>query len=251
MPAKDSSGALPSVEAAAFCTTRWSLVLSAREQDSPEADAALSQLYRTYWYPLYAFARRRGCLPHDAEDLIQGFFVHLLERRDLASVARERGRFRSFLIVALKHFLINQWERRAAEKRGGRFSFVPLESAAAEQRFASEPAARHEDDRAFDRGWAVTLVQTVFTRLREEHDATGRTRTFAALLPFLSTEAPRRSQAEIAAELGLNENAVKQAVHRLRQRYRELLREEIAQTVLHPGDIEDELRHLIEVLRGP
>jgi RNA polymerase sigma-70 factor (ECF subfamily) len=224
-------------------------VLAAREEASPQAEAALTQLYRAYWYPLYAFVRRQGCGVHDAQDLTQGFFFHLLKRRDLASVSRKKGRFRSFLLVALKHFLVNQWERTQAMKRGGGLAFVPLDCDSAEQRLAAEPVENLGAEKLFDRGWARAVLDAVLARLSNEYSASGHARLYEALNPFLSSEGRRRPQVEVGAELGMNENSVKQAVHRLRTRYRELLREEIAHTVGHPGDIEEELRYLIEVLR--
>jgi RNA polymerase sigma-70 factor (ECF subfamily) len=232
-----------------FATTRWSVVLAAGEEPSPQAEAAVAQLCRTYWYPLYAFVRQEGLDPHDAEDMTQGFFLHLLQRRDLARVRREKGRFRSFLLVSLKHFLVNEWKRARAEKRGGRNSFVPLAGLNAEDRYAAEGTDDGSPERVFDRHWALALIETVLASLREEYESSGRAKLFELLQPFLSGQGASRSQAEIGTELGLNENAVKQAVHRLRQRYRECLRDAVAHTVAQPGDVEDELRYLIEVLR--
>jgi RNA polymerase sigma factor (sigma-70 family) len=238
-----------SAPAATFGTTHWSVVLAAGQEESLAASEALSQLYRTYWYPLYVFVRRQGCSPHDAEDVTQGFFLHLLKRRDLATVRRERGRFRSFLLVSLKHFLVNEWKRLRALRRGGGQAPLPFDVLEAETRYAAESATEPDVERGFDRRWAAAVLAQVFKRLREEYTSSGRQRLFDALKACLSPEGPGRSQEELAAELGLNENACKQAVHRLRARYRELLRMEVAQTVAAPGDIEDELRHLVEVLR--
>lgn len=246
----DGPGAQDSgVAGTAFDTTRWSVVLAAGQEDSPSAQEALTQLYRAYWYPLYVIVRRQGCSPHDAEDLTQGFFLHLLNRHDLATVRRERGRFRSFLLVSLKHFLVNEWKRARALRRGGNQPAVSLELLGAEERFAAEQFETPDAEKCFDRRWAVAVLEQVFGRLRQEYASSGRQMLFNTLKPYLSPDGPGCSQAAVAAELGLNENALKQAVHRLRTRYRELLREEVAQTVATPGDIEDELRYLIEVLR--
>jgi RNA polymerase sigma-70 factor (ECF subfamily) len=164
-------------------------------------------------------------------------------------VRREKGRFRSFLLVSLKHFLVNEWKRVRAEKRGGRNTLVPLTDLKAEDRYVAEGADDNSPEKLFDRRWATTLIETVLARLREDYETSGRARLFELLQPFLSGHGVARSQAEVGTELGLNENAVKQAVHRLRQRYRECLREAVAHTVAQPGDIEEELRYLIEVLR--
>jgi DNA-directed RNA polymerase specialized sigma24 family protein len=179
----------------------------------------------------------------------QGFFLHLLRRRDLATVRREQGRFRSFLLVSLKHFLVNEWNRSRALRRGGGQAPLPLDIVQAETRYAAEAATQPDVEKGFDRRWAAAVLAQVFRRLREEYASGGRQRLFDSLKPYLSPERPGRSQTELAAELGLSENACKQAVHRLRVRYRELLRAEVSQTVAAPGDIEDELRHLVEVLR--
>lgn len=247
-----ASDALPTPgnSQARFQTTHWSIVLAVAGGNlSPAAEAALETLCKTYWYPAYAFVRRQGIDPHTAEDLTQGFFLHLIKRQDFSSVRREKGRFRSFLLVALKHFLLNEWERARRQKRGGGHQVIPLDALVAEARLADEPATESNVEKAFDRRWALAMLEQVLGMLREEFAASGRIKLFEALKPFLTAGGPVKSQAELAAELDLNENAIKQAVFRIRQRYRELLRQEVTRTVAHPGDAEDELRHLISALR--
>jgi RNA polymerase sigma factor (sigma-70 family) len=231
--------------AGAFVTTHWS-VLAAAQGASRAAEEALERLCRTYWKPLYAFVRRQGCGPDEAQDLTQGFFALLLERRDLATVRREKGRLRSYLLISLKHFLANERERAMAIKRGSSQPMIPLEELGDNECASSEPFTA---ELLFERRWALTVLDQVLARLREEYRAAGNARLFGRLHEILTDDAGRLSQAEIAAELHMSENAVKQAFHRLRVRYRELLRGEIAQTVMLPGDVEDELRHLIAVLR--
>ena len=237
-------------KAAHFTTTHWSDVLAAAGNDAPQATAALEKLCQTYWYPLYAFVRRKGRTPEDAEDLTQGFFARLISRRDFEVVRREKGRFRAYLLVSLKHFLANEWKRGQTQKRGGGQWFVPLDQVLAENLYSREPADAQTAETIFERRWATTLLEQVLIRLGAEYAASDRGPQFECLRSFLADETQTRTQAEIAAELGISEGAVKQAVHRMRQRYRELLREEIAHTVATVGDVEDELRHLIAVLRG-
>jgi len=247
-PADGHSGALVP-HRPEFNTTHWSVVLAARGE-SKDAQEALEKLCGVYWYPLYAFVRRQGHSPEDAEDLIQGFFARLLERKDLETVQRERGRFRSYLLVSLKHYLINEQLRARAEKRGGGRSLISLDEVEAEKKFAREPADKSTPEKSFERRWAMALLDKVLERLRKEYEATDRLRLFESLRGFLSDDPVEHSQAQIGAELGLSAGAVKQAVRRLRQRYRELLQEEVAQTVATAADIDDEVRHLVAVLRG-
>jgi RNA polymerase sigma-70 factor (ECF subfamily) len=235
-------------DAAAFVTTHWSVVLTAQGR-SPAADQALEKLCRTYWWPLYGFVRRNGFGPEESQDLTQGFFVLLLERRDFDAVRREKGRLRSYLLVALKNFLAKARRRQLTIKRGEGRALVPLEELVAREYADAELADNLTADRIYERHWALTLLEVVLARLEKEYRTAGNTTLFDYLKEFLSDEPDRRSQAEVAAELGMTENAVKQAFHRLRQRYRQLLREEVAQTVAVPGDIEDELRHFISVLQ--
>jgi len=253
-PATDpSTTPPPSSEGAprpVFVTTHWSVVLSARDKDSPRSVEALETLCRTYWYPLYAFVRRQGRRPHDAQDLTQEFFARLLEKDYLKSAAREKGRFRTFLLVALKRFLANEWDRQHAQKRGGFAPIVSIDQELAESRFASEPAHQLQPDVLFDRQWAMTLLERVMTRLQEEYLATGRAKLFEYLRNCLARDESALPHAEIADRLNLTEAAVKMAVHRLRARYREILHAEIADTVSSPEEIEEEIRHLFSAF-GP
>ncbi|MFZ3375185.1 MAG: sigma-70 family RNA polymerase sigma factor [Chthoniobacterales bacterium] len=234
--------------AVAFATTHWSVVLAA-QGESPAALEALEALCRGYWRPIYSFVRRHGAGPEEAEDLTQGFFALLLERRDLDVVRREKGRLRSYLLVSLKHFLANERHRAMAVKRGEGRRLVPLEELRSGEHADLEPADTLSPDRIYERRWALTVLEQVFARLKNEYGAAENARLFDCLKELLAGESGQPSQAKIAGELGMTENAVKQAFHRFRQRYQLLLREEIAHTVAVPGDIEDELRHLIAVLR--
>lgn len=233
---------------AAFLTTHWSVVLTAQGH-SPAAQEALEKLCRGYWLPLYAFVRREGQGPEDAKDLTQEFFARLLERRDFDAVRREKGRLRSYLLVALKHFLSNERHRANAIKRGHGQQPISLDEIMAHQRNELEPANSLTAEQIYERRWALTVLDQVLARLGDEFRAAEKTPLFERLKELLADEPGRPTQAEIAAELVMTENAVKQAFHRLRERYRQILREEIAQTVATPGEIEDELRHLIAVLR--
>jgi RNA polymerase sigma factor (sigma-70 family) len=235
--------------AMAFTTTHWSVVLTAQGR-SPAADDALEKLCRTYWWPLYGFVRRNGLGPEEAQDLTQGFFALLLERRDLDMVRQEKGRLRSYLLVSLKNFLAKAKRRELTLKRGEGRALVPLDELLAREHADLEPADSLSADRIFERRWALTLLEQVLARLESEYRSAGNAKLFDCLKEFLSDEPGRRSQAEVAAELGMTENALKQAFHRFRQRYRQLLHDEIAQTVAVPGDVEDELRHFISVLQG-
>jgi RNA polymerase sigma-70 factor (ECF subfamily) len=235
--------------AASFVTTHWSVVLAAQGQ-SAAATEALEALCRTYWPPVYSFLRRDGRTVEDAQDLTQSFFARLLERRDLNAVRQEKGRLRSYLLSSLKHFLINERERALSIKRGAGRVPIPLDELTAVARTEGEPFDTLTADRIYERRWALTVLDRVLERLHDEYRAPGNGQLADRFKQILTEEANAPSQAQIASELGMTENAVKQAYHRFRQRYRELLREEIANTVAVPGDIEDELRHLIAVLRA-
>jgi RNA polymerase sigma factor (sigma-70 family) len=217
---------------------------------TPAAQAALEKLCRTYWRPIYGFVRRQGTEPEEAKDLTQGFFALLLERRDLDTVRKEKGRLRSYLLTSLKHFLINERNRAVAIKRGEAQRWIPLDQLQGPHSAGFEPADTSTADQIYERRWALALLDQVLTRLEEEYRIAGKVALFERLKALLTDEPGRPPQAQIANELAMTENAVKQAFHRLRERYRQLLREEIAHTVMAPGDIEDELRHLIAVLRS-
>jgi RNA polymerase sigma factor (sigma-70 family) len=233
----------------AFVTTHWSVVLTARDENSSKSSEALEALCRTYWLPLYAFVRRQGRSPHDAQDLTQEFFARLLEKDYLKSAEPDKGRFRTFLLVALKRFLANEWDRQRAQKRGGTNPVVSIDQELAESRVAAEPA-NLQPDLLFDRQWARTLLDRTMARLLEEYVASGRAKLFELLRSCLAREESALSYAEIAARLNLTEAAVKMAVQRLRARYRELLRSEITETVASEDEVEEEIRHLFSTF-GP
>jgi RNA polymerase sigma factor (sigma-70 family) len=232
----------------AFTTTHWSVVLEAQGQ-SPAAQEALEKLCRTYWRPVYGFIKRQGTGPEEAEDLTQGFFALLLERRDFNAVRKEKGRLRSYLLTSVKHFLASQQRRAMAMKRGRGQSLVRFEELSAIERAQVEPADPLSADRLYERRWALTLMAQVLRRLNDEYDIAGNAALFDCLKQLLPDEPGAPSRAEIAARLDMTENAVRQALHRFRQRYQMLLHEEISHTVAIASDVEDELRHLIAVLR--
>jgi RNA polymerase sigma-70 factor (ECF subfamily) len=232
----------------AFTTTRWSVVLTA-QTDSPAAVQALDRLCSTYWWPLYSFVRRQGHSPEDAQDLVQGFFARLLERRDLETVREEKGRLRSYLLASLKNFVANARQRAGTIKRGEGRPLMSLDELRARELGEVEPADTSSADRIYERRWAATLLEDVVARLESEYRDAGHSALFERLRQMLSDETDRPAQAMVATELRMTENAVAQAFHRFRQRYRAVLREAIADTVAMPSDIEDELRHLVAVLR--
>lgn len=231
-----------------FATTRWSVVLAAGSPDSPGARDALAQLCEHSWYPLYAFLRRRGHGPDEAQDLTQGFFADLLERGDLGRADPERGRFRSFLLGALKHYVANQRQASQAQKRGGGERPLSFEWSEAEGRFALEPEERHTPESLYNSSWARALLDSVLGHLEAEYEARGKRELFQQLAPCLGGHADALPYAEIARELGANEGTVKVAVHRMRGRYRQLLRAEIQETLAEGGDVEQEIRDLFEAL---
>jgi RNA polymerase sigma-70 factor (ECF subfamily) len=236
------------VQQPAFVTTHWSVVSSAGRNDTSRAREALGKLCQTYWHPLYAYVRRLGHPPPDAQDLTQEFFARLLEKNFLADADESRGRFRSFLLTALKHFLANEWDKARAEKRGGGQIPIPIDSGSAETSCRFEPADSVTPEKIYERRWALTLLAQVLRRLREEYVRAGREKLFEQLKPTLTEASRTIGYAVIAGRLGTSEGAVKVAVHRLRQRYREVLRAEIADTVTSPGEVEDELRNLFAAL---
>ena len=230
-----------------FTTTHWSVVLEAARPESPGGAEAFARLYRDYWQPLYAYVRRRGRGPHEAEDLTQDFFVALLEKERLHGVERGGGRFRSFLLKSLQNFLANEWDRATARKRGGGGAFVPLDGLDSESRFLADPSAG-SPEAAFERSWALAVIGHALRSLEEEVRTAGRPELLTHLRPHLLGDRGGRSYAELAAELGLSEGAVKVTVHRLRRRYGEFLRAEVVRTVGSEADVADELRHLIRVV---
>src|SRR5881398_3499398 len=234
---------------AAFTTTHWSVVLEA-QGESPAAQEALEKLCRTYWRPIYSFVRRQGAGAEDAEDLTQGFFALVLERKDLNTVRKEKGRLRSYLLTSLKNFLADETRRALAVKRGKGQRLIPLDDIRERERVDVERSDELTADQIYERRWAFTVLEQVMARLRDEYRSAGNLRFFEQMKQMLMDEPGRPSQAEIATEFGMAENAVKQAFHRFRKRYQFLLRDEIAHTVAMPSDIEDELRHLISVVRA-
>jgi len=234
-----------------FATTHWSLVAAAGQRSSPEAQEALATLCRVYWYPLYAYARRRLANVDDAQDLTQEFFAQLLEKDYLQAADPARGKFRSFLLTAFKHFLAKQRDRANAHKRGGGRQFLPLDFQTGERRYDLEPADHATPDTIFERRWALTLLEQTLARLRQEFVNAGKQKLFETLKAALTGEDTLGPYARIAEALDMSEQAVKVAVHRLRRRYQELLRAEIAQTVATTEEIDDELRDLINAVRAP
>ena len=249
-PAGESGTDSVPAGAGGFARTHWSVVLAAgrSDQDSVRARDALEKLCRAYWFPIYAFVRRHGRSPHDAQDLTQEFFARLLEKNYLAGADRAKGRFRSFLLGAVKHFLANEWDKARAQKRGGGKSPVPIDFSSAETSFGVEPADQWTAEKMFDRRWALALLEQVLRRLRDDYVRDGKEKLFEQLKPTLTEASRSVPYAEIAARLGSTEGAVKVAVHRLRQRYRDILRAEIAQTVAGPEEVEDEIRNLFAAL---
>jgi RNA polymerase sigma factor (sigma-70 family) len=245
-----TSTSAPAVSRDIFATTRWTVVLQAGRQSSPHSDRALAELCQTYWYPLYAYVRRQGKTKEDAEDLVQAFFVRFLEKSYLDGLSAGRGKFRAFLLASLKHFLANEWDRSQRQKRGGGAEHLSLNWQDADDRFQLDPPDPASPDRTFDREWALALLERVVGRLRAECVADGKARLFEQAKGFLMVGQEVIPYAQAAAELGTEEGAVRVAVHRLRKRYRELLREEIAQTLDDPAQVAEELRSLQAALAG-
>ena len=230
-----------------FVTTHLSVVLTAARSDTIRARAALESLCQTYWHPLYAYVRRRGYSPEDAEDLTQAFFAKLLERNAVAGVAPEKGRFRSFLLASMNHFLADEWDKARARKRGGG-KVISLDLQSAETRLGEIPVENFTPEKAFEHRWAITLLEQVYQRLGEEYRAERKVALFNALRTTLAGASDAAPYAELARQLRMTEGAVKVAVHRLRQRYRALLRDTIADTVSTPEEVEDELLYLFRTL---
>lgn len=231
-----------------FGTTQWSLILAAGGEDSPQAREAIEKLCRTYWYPVYAFVRKHGHGPDNAQDVTQEFFARVLQKGFLGEARPERGRFRWFLLSALRHFLANEWDKARAQKRGGGMRFLSLDQAAAEQRYAGELSDEETPERAYERSWSLTVIEQARRRLREEYQGMGKSARFELLHRLLPGEDDDLTQAELARQLGMPEGSVRSEVCRFRQRFAELLRVEIAHTVADPADIDDEIQHLMEVV---
>jgi RNA polymerase sigma-70 factor (ECF subfamily) len=238
----------PDATNAWFATTQWTLVLAARELGSPSADQALEALCRNYWRPLYGFVRRRGYGPAEAQDLTQEFFARLLAKNYLHAVDPARGKFRSFLLAAVEHFLANEWRRGQTQKRGGAFQFVSLEQLNEQDRACDFAAPGQAPEKLFDRDWAAALLQGVLQRLETEFGAAGKAGLFENLKGFLTSEKESPPYAELAAAIGTTVPALKMAVSRMRHRYAELLREAIAATVSTPEQVEEELQALFAAL---
>jgi RNA polymerase sigma-70 factor (ECF subfamily) len=231
-----------------FATTHWSVVLTAGQGASPDAEAALEKLCRAYWYPLYDYIRRQGRSPHDAQDLTQEFFARLLEGNYLKSVQREKGKFRSFLLASLNHFLANERARDHAAKRGGGKALLSLDEHIGEDLFALESSTHDSPAQAFDRRWAITLLERAFAQVREEFATAGKKEVFDHLKNFLAEDTSAGDYAAVAHKLGMTAGAVTVAVHRLRHRYREATRAEVAHTVADIHEIDDEIRYLFTIL---
>jgi RNA polymerase sigma factor (sigma-70 family) len=247
--ASDSSGFAADDRRGRFATTRWSVVRAAGRRSSPGSRQALSALCETYWYPLYAEARRKGLAPNDARDRVQAFFTLLLEKDGLASADEARGRFRSFLLAAFHHFLANEWDRQRARKRGGGRRIVSLDQSTGEDRLTHEPVHQQTPERIFDRRWALALIDRALGRLREECTRAGKAELFETLGSALVGDRGA-SYADLGQAMGMSEGAVKTAVHRLRARCAVLVRDEVAQTVSDPDEIDDELAHLFATLES-
>jgi len=235
-----------------FSTTHWSVVLAAGQDPTSNAQAAVERLCCTYWYPLYAYIRRLGYDVEDAEDLTQAFFARLLDKNYLAQVDRQKGRFRSFLLACLRHFLADRMDSTRAVKRGGRCTFIPLETQSAEDRYRLEPIDEMNAEKIFERRWALTLLEFAEARLRQEYVAAVKSRLYERLKIFRTGAEPTSAltYAELGSHLNMTESAVRCAAARLRRRFRELVREEVAQTVTHSSEIDEEIRYLIAVISG-
>lgn len=241
----ESSDSTTAPQGEIFATTRWTVVLAAGKNQPAQGAQALEELCQTYWYPLYAYVRRRGYSKEDAEDLTQAFFERFLEKNYIDQVNSQKGKFRAFLLAALKHFLANDWDRNHRQKRGGNQIILPLELGEADSRFQHDPPDHLSPDKLYDREWAITLLETVIQKLRDENSSGEKGRLFEHLKPFLMVGSQAVPYPQVASGLSMTEGAVRVAVHRLRGRYRELLRAEIAQTLSAPHEIDEEMRALL------
>ncbi len=236
--------------ASAFPATRWTLIVDLRSSDARAAGNAIEELCRLYWYPVYAFIRREGAGPEDAEDLTQGFFARFLERGDFLSAQQDKGRLRTFLLGSVKNFMIQDWRHRTAEKRGGKLAAISLDSVTAEQRYAHEPADSATPDAIFDRRWALDTMEEALRRLEQEFREAGKADLYTALQPYISARPQGAVYEGIGPRFGMSVGAVQVAVHRLRQRFRKSLESIVAETVATPEEVSAELRHLVGLLTG-
>ena len=248
MPPSPPKQSLESAGPNYFATTHWSVVLTAGQSRAPGAAEALEKLCRAYWRPLYAYVRRRSYNPHDAQDLTQEFFSRFLEKNYLKSVARERGKFRSFLLASMNHFLANEWDKAKAHKRGGRVQFISIEWTAEDPLHRLDVSTDISPEKIYERQWALTLLDLVLNCLRDEFAAAGKSDFFERLKLYLTGDKGAMTYLELAAELQTTVGAIKTAVHRMRRRYRELLHDEVAQTVASEREVEEELRALLAAL---
>ena len=238
----------PAAQPRQFTTTRWSVILTAGGEDMEQAERALAELCRAYWYPLYAYARRQGADEHDAQDLTQSFFESIIRRNDLTKVHPKKGRFRSWLLNCMKHFMLNEWKKARRLKRGGQYNIVSLDADEAEERYRREPADTLSADRIFERRWALTVIENALDRLESEYESAGKGDLFQLLKNTITGDDEKVRYAEIAEQVGLSEGGVKTAVHRLRKRQRELIRAAVMETVSTASEADEELRHLMGVL---
>ncbi len=243
----DDSSSETHVHGAAFATTHWSVVLTAGQGSEAQASAALEQLCRTYWYPIYAYVRRQGRTPEDAQDLTQEFFVRLLQTNSIARAEPGRGRFRSFLLGALKHTLADQQARATAQRRGGGRTLLSWDQLKGEERLRAERTDELSPEQAFDRHWAISVLEQASERLSAEYNTPEQTRVFRELKPYVTGDSSVAPYAATASRVGLSESAVKSAIHRLRHRYYALVRDEVAQTVTNHEDLEEEIRYLMSL----
>jgi len=249
MMGRETTGTPGAVAQPLFATTHWSVVLAAADADSPRAKSALEHLCRTYWYPLYSYVRRRGYGHEDAQDLTQGFLLRWLESKSFARADASKGRLRSFLLAGLNHFLSDEWDRASAQKRGGgRPTLSFMDTQTADERYRLEPVDERSPEKLFDQRWALTLLDQVMARSEQEFREAGKVELFQRLRAFLIAGTGEESYAEVGAELGMSREAVKKAVQRMRHRYYELFREEVAHTVADPAEVEEELRCLCAVI---
>lgn len=251
MSSSQSQDSTPNQPRSVFATTHWSVVLAAGNADSTCAREALSRLCQTYWYPLYAYVRRCGHTPHDAQDLTQAFFARILEENWMAKSDPQRGRFRSFLLASMRHFMANEWKREHRQKRGGGQTILSLNDDSAENRYQLEPVEKKTPENLFERGWALSLLNGVLAKLEEEYSREGKAEWMHVMRPTLTSDRGSINYAEIAGKLGTTETATRVAVHRLRHQYRRLIRAEVAHTVATPEEADEEIRHLFKVLTEP